>query len=118
MSIEKAPIIIQREQRTLGTLLLCFETRVNQIETREREPDFGIPQAISMHLDAFLDTFHHPKERHLFPAVVRRHPCAAPLVHELQQLCAALRSSLADSEARGAHAFPRCRDNALVLITF
>lgn len=126
MSMEKALTIIQGEHRTLGALLLCFETLVNQIEKGEREPDFEILRAICMYLDSFLDTFHHPKEdRYLFPAVVRRHPGAESLVRELQQqhdegqqLSAALRSSLADYEARGAQAFPRYRDNALVLITF
>ena len=68
---------------------MCLRHSVEELQEGTRKPDFTVLFAILDYIEAFPDTYHHPKEEdYLFKALRRRRPDAALKVD------AALRAAL------------------------
>jgi hemerythrin-like domain-containing protein len=81
----KAIEIIRQEHRALAAVLHGMQYLVGEIRDRAAPPDFALLGAMIYYIDTFPERFHHPKEdRHLFPALRRRHPAAGAIIDRLE----------------------------------
>jgi hemerythrin-like domain-containing protein len=104
--------VIKDEHLAIASVLYGLRSAIRRIRDG-RAPDFRLLRALLDYIVAFPEQLHHPKEdRHLFAALVRRDPLAAPLVAGLEAehvegaaMIAALAESLAGYAAEGAPRF-------------
>jgi len=122
----KAIAIIRDEHRNLNAVLFSLDRLVDEVNRNGKRPDFRLFHGILYYLDRFLDRFHHPKETaYLFPALRRRCPDAAGVLHQLEQeheqgekLAVDLLKALSAYEFIGQSAFPAFRDLARGYVEF
>ncbi len=118
--------IIKNEHRNLSVLLHCLDRLVDEIDKHGKQPDFRAFHAIMYYIDAFLDTYHHPKENeHLFPALRRRSPDSEQVLNELEQdhvegerLAVQMLKALSVYEFQGQSAFDAFRDTVRQYLQF
>jgi hemerythrin-like domain-containing protein len=118
--------IIKSEHRNLAVVLHCLDKLVEQIDQHHKKPDFRTFHAIMHYIDAFLDTYHHPKENeHLFPALRRRSPDSQALLGELEKdhvegerLATQMLKALSVYEFMGEPAFDTFRNSVKHYIQF
>jgi branched-chain amino acid transport system ATP-binding protein len=116
----KALSIIQTEHRNMGTVLMCFEITVHNIEDKNEKPRFELFRAILFYFENFLQRYHHPKEDdYLFPALALRHPGAKELIQQLKdqhdqgaELTKTLQEALSRYESNGEINYQNFRDAA------
>ena len=109
--------VLWSEHANIDIVLGILRKRVTDVAEGTWESDFELFLAVLDYMEAFPETFHHPKEEeHLFKALRRRRPEAAPILDKLHEehadsldLLANLRHAL--MAYRGDHsAFPRFQD--------
>jgi branched-chain amino acid transport system ATP-binding protein len=118
--------IISREHRNLGSLLICLESLIEDIEERHLVPDFAVFDLMFDYFASYLDRYHHPKEdAHLFRALRTRDPGAAAVIDALQAeherepaMLAKMTGAMADYRVEGEPAFQRFRNAAKAYIEF
>ncbi len=76
--------IIQGEHSNLSRVLLCLQRLVTTLGEPPTKPDSALLFLILHYIEAFPETFHHPKEEgHLFKRLRAARPAAAPLLDQL-----------------------------------
>jgi hemerythrin-like domain-containing protein len=116
---------IRLEHHRLASVLACFRYLIDELQSGRVLADLTVLFAILDYLEAFPDTFHHPKEeRYLFAALRRRRPEAGDLIDRLcdqhaegVELLTRLRSALADYR-RDASSFGELRRLASAYVDF
>ncbi|MDJ0944422.1 MAG: hemerythrin domain-containing protein [Kiloniellales bacterium] len=116
--------ILRLEHHRIGAVLSCLRYHIEEIDAGRAQPDFEILFTILDYIEGFPETFHHPKEDHLFEAVSGRSADAAELVEHLRSqhvesidLLTKLRAAL-DSYRRDLAAFPGLRDRVGAYVDF
>jgi len=107
-----AVAMLEDEHLAIASVLYGLRSAIHRVREGQA-PDFRLLRALLDYVVAFPERLHHPKEdRHLFAALVRRHPPALPLVASLEAehaegaaMIAALAQSLASYATEGAGRF-------------
>ena len=117
--------ILQREHDNIATVLACLDYLVNDIGAGKLRPNFNLLYSILDYIEAFPESFHHPKEEDfIFEALSRRSTKGRALIDRLRDehaqgidFLTKLRDTLT-AYHKDASAFPSFRDVARAYIDF
>lgn len=76
---------IQLDHHSFASVLTCLQAELREVAHTGRRPNFALIEQVLDYVDAFLETFHHPKEdEYLFRLLRQRAPDLVDTLNELR----------------------------------